>query len=84
MTTSTTLMRTTDDLKVEQEKTLQTHRMKYGFLASLLFWSMNLFYGRERSLSKFKCCQSAKVGQIGTREDYCYEELRVSSLRVLL
>ena len=30
------------------------------------------------------CCQSAKVGQIGTREDYCYEELRVSSLRVLL
>ena len=29
------------------------------------------------------CCQSAKVGQIGTREDYCYEELRVSSLRVL-
>ena len=31
-----------------------------------------------------KCCQSAKVGQIGTREDYCYEELRVSSLRVLL
>ena len=32
----------------------------------------------------FMCCQSAKVGQIGTREDYCYEELRVSSLRVLL
>ena len=31
-----------------------------------------------------RCCQSAKVGQIGTREDYCYEELRVSSLRVLL
>ena len=30
------------------------------------------------------CCQSAKVGQIGTREGYCYEELRVSSLRVLL
>ena len=30
------------------------------------------------------CCQSVKVGQIGTREDYCYEELRVSSLRVLL
>ena len=30
-----------------------------------------------------ECCQSAKAGQIGTREDYCYEELRVSSLRVL-
>ena len=29
------------------------------------------------------CCQSGEVGQIGTREDY-HEELRVSSLRVLL
>ena len=54
MTTSTTRTRTTDDLKVEQQKTLQTPRMKYGFLAGLLFWSMNLFYGRKRSLSKFK------------------------------
>ena len=34
--------------------------------------------------AKIGCCQSAKVGQIGTREDYCYEELRVSSLRVSL
>ena len=30
------------------------------------------------------CCQSAKVGQFETREDYCYEERRASSLRVLL
>ena len=30
------------------------------------------------------CCQSAKVGQIGTREDHYYKELRVNSLRVLL
>ena len=30
------------------------------------------------------CWQSAQVGQIRTREDYYYEELRVSSLRVLL
>mgnify|MGYP004145074833 CR=1 FL=1 len=30
------------------------------------------------------CCQSAKVGQIGTREDDCYEEPVLSSLRVLL
>ena len=30
------------------------------------------------------CWQSAKVGQIRTREDYYYEELRGSSLRVLL
>ena len=31
-----------------------------------------------------KCWQSAQVGQIRTREDYYYEELRGSSLRVLL
>ena len=32
----------------------------------------------------FVCWQSAQVGQIRTREDYYYEELRGSSLRVLL
>ena len=31
-----------------------------------------------------RCCQSAKAGQIGTREDYYYEEPVLSSLRVLL
>ena len=31
-----------------------------------------------------RCWQSAQVGQIRTREDYYYEELRGSSLRVLL
>ena len=54
MTTRTTLTRTTDDLKVQQQQTLQTRRMRYGFLAGLLFWTMDLFYGRKRSLSKFK------------------------------
>ena len=34
--------------------------------------------------NKRRCCQSAKVGQIGTREDHYYKELRVNSLRVLL
>ena len=33
---------------------------------------------------KAGCWQSAQVGQIRTREDYYYEELRGSSLRVLL
>lgn len=46
--------KTTSNLKLEQEVTLNTPRMRYGFLASLLFWSLNLFYGRKRSLSKFK------------------------------
>ena len=33
---------------------------------------------------RLECWQSAQVGQIRTREDYYYEELRGSSLRVLL
>ena len=42
---------------------------------------------QEEVLDTFElgnCWQSAQVGQIRTREDYYYEELRGSSLRVLL
>ncbi len=42
------------DLEKEQERTLSTPRRSYGFLASFLFVTMNLFYGRKRTLSKFK------------------------------
>ena len=42
------------DLKAEQVKTLASPRRRYGFFASLLFISMDLFYGRKRTLSKFK------------------------------
>ncbi len=42
------------DLKQEQEKTLRSPRRKYGLLAAVLFWSMDIFYGYEKSLSKFK------------------------------
>ena len=42
------------DLRKEQEKTLISPRRRYGVLASFLFVSLNLFYGRKRTLSKFK------------------------------
>lgn len=42
------------DLKAEQAKTLTSLRRRYGLFASLLFISMDLFYGRKRTLSKFK------------------------------
>lgn len=45
---------TSEQLKREQEKTLASPRMRYGLLARLLFLAMDLFYGRRRSLSKFK------------------------------
>jgi ubiquinol oxidase len=44
----------TGELKAEQEKTLATPRLQYGFLARALFRTMDLFYGRRRTLSKFK------------------------------
>src|SRR3989338_2635389 len=34
--------------------TLASERRKYGFLAKALFFSMNLFYGRKKTFSKFK------------------------------
>ena len=44
----------TPDLRGEQEKTLAAPRMRYGLLAGMLFLGMDLFYGRKRTLSKFK------------------------------
>jgi hypothetical protein len=41
-------------LKQEQQKTRELSRMRYGFLARLLFVSMDLLYGRKKTLSKFK------------------------------
>lgn len=45
---------TSDQLKREAEKSLASPRMRYGLLARLLFVSMDLLYGRRRTLSKFK------------------------------
>ncbi|OGW81350.1 MAG: hypothetical protein A3C47_06760 [Omnitrophica bacterium RIFCSPHIGHO2_02_FULL_51_18] len=42
------------DLKNEQETTLLTRRRDYGLLAQFLFMTLNLFYGRKRTISKFK------------------------------
>lgn len=44
----------TAQLRQEQEKTLASPRLKYGLLAKMLFVTMDLFYGRKRTLSKFK------------------------------
>ena len=42
------------NLKREQDKTLGVPRKKYGLLAGMLFGTMDLVYGRGKSLSKFK------------------------------
>ena len=43
-----------ENLKAEQQATLGTPRRRYGLLARFLFIWMDLFYGRRRTLSKFK------------------------------
>ena len=42
------------DLKKEQASILASSRRHYGFLAKMLFLFMDLFYGKKRTLSKFK------------------------------
>jgi ubiquinol oxidase len=43
-----------EQLKREQRQALASPRMRYGLLARLLFFSMDLLYGRKKGLSKFK------------------------------
>ncbi len=45
---------TTTDLKLEQRKTLDASRRRYGLLAKILFTGMDLVYGKKRTFSKFK------------------------------
>jgi ubiquinol oxidase len=45
---------TSEALRHEQQVTLTSPRMRYGLLARLLFLTMDLLYGRRRSLSKFR------------------------------
>ena len=45
---------TIPSLAAEQEKTLQSARRSYGILAKILFLTMDVLYGRKRTLSKFK------------------------------
>src|SRR5690242_15815898 len=46
--------RTSAELREEQARTLATPRRRYGPPARLLFALLDLFYGRKRTLSKFK------------------------------
>lgn len=45
---------TSEQLKQEQERTLAAPRMRYGLLARLLFVSMDILYGRTKTLAKFR------------------------------
>lgn len=42
------------DFRKEQEATLARPRMKYGLLATLMFWAMDLIYGKKTTYPKVK------------------------------
>jgi hypothetical protein len=43
-----------EQLEKEQQLTLAAPRRAYGMLATMLFFAMDIFYGRKKTLSKFK------------------------------
>jgi hypothetical protein len=45
---------TTEELREEQQLTLESPRRSYGVLARALFGTMDFFYGKGRTLEKFK------------------------------
>lgn len=42
------------DLKVEQEKTLQSPPLPYNFILKMMFWGFDVVYGAGRTLPKIK------------------------------
>jgi hypothetical protein len=56
----------------EQNYTLQTERLNYGLLARLLFVSMDLIYGKKRTLSKFKVLEIIARVPYQTWENVAY------------
>jgi hypothetical protein len=45
---------TPQELRLEQQKTLESPRRSYGVFARALFATMDFFYGKDRTLEKFK------------------------------
>jgi hypothetical protein len=43
-----------DELVTAQVESMASPRRSYGLAARLLFWALDLFYGKPRTLSKFK------------------------------
>ena len=72
------------DIKATSEIAAQNALVERG-RTPISIEEASAFWSIERQFpSLYKCCQSAEVGHFETREDYCYEECRASSLRVLL
>ena len=63
------------ELRVEQQRTLDTPRRRYSLAARLLFIGMDLLYGRSRSLSKFRVLEIVARVPYQTWETITYKQI---------
>lgn len=66
---------TGQQLRVEQQRTLDTPRRRYSLAAKLLFAGMNLAYGRRRTLSKFRVLEIVARVPYQTWETVTYKQI---------
>lgn len=62
-------------LRVEQQRTLDTPRRRYSLAARLLFVGMDLMYGRKRTLSKFRVLEIVARVPYQTWETVTYKQI---------
>jgi hypothetical protein len=62
-------------LRAEQQRTLDTPRRRYSIAAKLLFVVMDLLYGRKRSLSKFRVLEIVARVPYQTWETVTYKQI---------
>ena len=62
-------------LRIEQQRTLDTPRRRYSLAARLLFVTMDLLYGRRRTLSKFRVLEIVARVPYQTWETVTYKQI---------
>jgi hypothetical protein len=62
-------------LRLEQQRTLDTPRRRYSLAARLLFVGMDLMYGRARTLSKFRVLEIVARVPYQTWETVTYKQI---------
>jgi len=62
-------------LRAEQQRTLDTPRRRYSIAARLLFVGMDLLYGRKRSLGKFRVLEIVARVPYQTWETVTYKQI---------
>jgi len=63
------------ELRIEQQRTLDTPRRRYSFAARALFLVMDLLYGRGRTLSKFRVLEIVARVPYQTWETRTYKQI---------